>query len=260
MYKKLQIKRIIRRIVERSHSHSLGGGGGIGLKAEKKVNNKDNNQNRLMDFVLDSQFSWGNFSLPLVTEIDLIGCDRMTKSCIGSVYNQRPFYTYLGKHTPPCCLDKLRTTFNHVLEEFENVGIRYWLDNYALKDIIETNNLSPDAYDIDLSFYQRDLERSNALRKAQSKPYVDHEGFYWLKATDGNYYRIQFSKINQIGVNLLPFEIVGGNVVQANGFFGWKAKSFPIEFLHPMSTVIYLGKSIQCPNNVQRYLKIKEIH
>ncbi|EDX07989.1 GD25239 [Drosophila simulans] len=184
--------------------------------------------------------------------------ERTTKSCIGSVYNERPYYSYLGKHTPPCCLDKLRTTFNHVLEEFENVGIRYWLDNRALQSAIETNHLSPDAYDIDISFNVQDLERSNAMKKSQSKPYVDNEGFYWIKATDGHHFRVQFSKPNQVGVNLLPYSI-SGTEAKASGFFGWKARSFSADYLHPMSTVLFLGKSVMCPNNVLEYLEEKRI-
>ncbi|KAH8415982.1 hypothetical protein KR222_005675 [Zaprionus bogoriensis] len=241
MYKKLQIKRLVRR------THRIGG------KAAAREGNWQPHSP-----VLDAQFSSSNFSLPLVTDIDLFGCERTTKSCIGSVYNNRPFYYYLGKHTPPCCLDKLKTTFNHVLDEFENVGIRYWLDNYALKSAVETNQLSPDAYDIDISFNVQDLERSNAMKKSQSKPTVDHEGFYWIKATDGHYFRVQFSKLNQVGVNLLPYEI-SGNEVRASGFFGWKAGSFSSDYLHPMSTVLFLGRSIMCPNNVLEYLEAKHI-
>ncbi|XP_034477211.1 uncharacterized protein LOC117783775 [Drosophila innubila] len=241
MYKKLQIKRLVRR------THRIGG-----RSSAREGNWQPHSP------VFDAQFSSSNFSLPLVTDIDLFGCERTTKSCIGTVYNNRPFYYYLGKHTPPCCLDKLRTTFNHVLDEFENVGIRYWLDNYALKSAIETNQLSPDAYDIDISFNVQDLERSNAMKKSQSKPTVDHEGFYWIKATDGHYFRVQFSKVNQVGVNLLPYEITG-NEVHASGFFGWKAGTFSSDYLHPMSTVLFLGRSIMCPNNVLEYLEAKHI-
>ncbi|XP_055920755.1 ribitol 5-phosphate transferase FKRP [Eupeodes corollae] len=241
MYKKLQIKRIVKR------SHK------ITSKTDLKESLGPSH-----NLVLDGQFSSSNFSLPQATEIDLIGCERTSKSCVGPVYNMKPFYVYLNKHTPPCCLDKLKTTFNHVLEEFENVGIRYWLDNYALKTAIETNNLSPDAYDIDISFNVFDLERSNSLKKSQTKPFIDNEGFYWMKATDGHYFRVQFSKINQIGLNLLPFEI-SGNIVKPNAFFGWKAKEFSGDYLHPMSTVLFLGKNIQCPNNVREYLEFKNI-
>ena len=241
MYRKLQIKRIIKR------SH----------KINTKTDPKDTT-NPSHNIILDPQFSSSNFSLPLMTEIDLIGCERTTKSCIGPVYQQKPFYLYLKKHTPPCCLDKLKTVFYHILDEFENVGIRYWLDNYALNSAIVTNQLSPDAFDIDISFIAFDMNRSSSLKKSQTRPYIDTDGFYWIKATDGQYSRVQFSKMNQIGVNLLPFEI-SGQKVRPYGFFGWKAKEFSMEFLHPMSTVSFLGKNVMCPNNVREYLDNKNI-
>lgn len=149
--------------------------------------------------------------------------------------------------------------FFHLLEEFENVGIRYWLDNFALKNAAESNQLANDAYDIDVSFNAFDLERSAFLKKAQTRPLADASGFYWIKATDGHYFRVQFSKQNQIGVNLLPFDINGDRVVP-NGFYGWKAKEFSAEFLHPMSTVLFLNKNVMCPNNVREFLEQKNIH
>ncbi|XP_062551656.1 ribitol 5-phosphate transferase FKRP [Armigeres subalbatus] len=226
----------------------------------KKVVHKNYlyDKSKLAKRKLIKSFEHNNQTISLLTEITFYGCEKQTKSCIGQVYNSQPFYTYLGRHTPPCCLDKLKTIFRHVVDEFENVGIRYWLDNYALKNAIELKSLSPDAYEIDISFNSDDAQRTVALRKAQSKPYTDGEGFHWLKATDGHYFRVQYSKVNQIAVNLLPFDL-SGEVVRPNGFYGWKAKKFSVEFLHPMSTVLFLGKPIMCPNNVMEYLETKGI-
>lgn len=142
----------------------------------------------------------------------------------------------------------------------ENIGIRYWLDNEALRSALETNHLFPDAYEIDISFNYFDLQRSPTLKKSQVKPFTDDRGFYWIKATDGNYFKVQFSKMNQIGVNLLPYNIFDTTkMATANGFYGWKAKDFPLEFLHPMSTVLFMGRSVACPNNVLEYLETKSI-
>lgn len=199
-----------------------------------------------------------NTSLPLLTTVEYYGCEKNTKSCIGLVYNRKPFFVYLTKNTPPCCLEKLKTVFGHVLEEFENVGIRYWLDNHVLKSAVESNTLSMDAHEIDISFNAFDLERSQLLKKAQSRPLADSAGFYWIKATDGHYFRVQYSKQNQIGVNLLPFDI-DGDRVKPSGFYGWKAKEFSAEFLHPMSTVVFLNKNAMCPNNVREFLERKNI-
>lgn len=257
MYRKLLIKKVIRKTtgkpvakINKQNRHKMIMGGS-NSNNEVKVENTQNQNS-------EHHINIANNSLPLITTVEFYGCEKNTKSCVGSVFNQKPFYTYLEKHTPPCCLEKLKMVFIHIIEEFENVGIRYWLDNHALRSAIETNNLSPNAYEIDISFNVFDLERSSLLKKSQVRPLVDVSGFYWIKATDGHYFRVQYSKVNQIGVNLLPFDLSGDRVVPSS-FYGWKSKEFSSEFLHPMSTVVFLGKGIMCPNNVKEFLALKNI-
>uniref|UniRef100_A0AAG5DU29 FKRP stem domain-containing protein n=1 Tax=Anopheles atroparvus TaxID=41427 RepID=A0AAG5DU29_ANOAO len=254
LYRRLQVKKVIRKnyLYDKAGGRGslvaagAGGAGAPGVNAaprRKYVKSYEHN----------------NQTISLLTEIAYYGCEKQTKSCIGQVHNGRPFYRYLGRHTPPCCMEKLKAVFRHVVDEFENVGIRYWLDNRALRDAIEQKTLAEDAYEIDLSFNGDDVQRSVALRKAQTKPYTDEAGFHWLKATDGHYFRVQFSKVNQIAVNLLPFDLSSGELVRPSGFYGWKARKFSVEFLHPMSTVLFLGKPIMCPNNVIEYLEVKNV-
>lgn len=248
MYKKLNLKKVIRRFAGKSAAK-------IEKFRRQREGKTANGANGIHD---ESKIILSNTSLPLITTIEYYGCEKNTRSCIGPVYNRKPFYIYLNRNTPPCCIEKLKSVFNHVLEEFENVGIRYWLDNYVLKNAVEQNQLANDAYEIDISFNVLDLERSSFLKKAQTRPLADASGYYWIKATDGHYFRVQYSKQNQVGVNLLPFEIIGERVVP-NGFYGWKAKEFSIEFLHPMSTVSFLNKNVMCPNNVREFLEHKNI-
>lgn len=247
MYKLLQIKKVVRKYVGKAL---------IKIDRHSKQHDKKA-QISSIPMAFDT-IMLSNASLPLLTNVEYFGCEKNTRSCIGTVFNRKPFYVYLERNTPPCCLEKLKSVFSHVLEELENVGIRYWLDNYALKSAIETNQLARDAYEIDISFNSFDLERSALLKKAQIRPVVDNAGFYWIKATDGQYFRVQYSKQNQIGINLLPFSIVGDRV-RANGFFGWKAKEFSAEYVHPMSNVIFLNKNVMSPNNVREFLDLKNI-
>lgn len=261
LYNKLQIKQVIRKThlnVNRKDANSI-------ISKKRMKNNKRGkmrNEN-LIDSSSDSLPMSDTNTPPnkfsLTSETTYFGCDRNTKSCVGQIYNSKPFYLYLDKHTPPCCMEKLKSVFMHVIEEFENAGIRYWLDNFALKNAIETNSLSLDAYEIDISFNFNDFNRSVTLKKSQQRSYLDSKGNYWLKATDGYYFKVQYSKTNQIGVNLLPFNIVG-EIVRPNGFYGWKAKDFSVEFLHPVTTVSFLNKLITCPNNVRDYLDLKNIY
>lgn len=251
MYKKLQLKRVIRKIYKIPNPPPKQHKKHESLK--RQLEHRDN----AIELFPDSLNPSSNLSLPPVTEIVYYGCEKNTPSCIGQVYSGKPSFIYQIKHTPSCCLEKLKTVFHHVVEEFENVGIRYWIDNSALKTAIETNQLSSDAFEIDISFNVFDLNRSNSLKKSQTRPYNDEEGFYWIKATDGQYFRVQYSKLNQIGVNLLPFEL-NGKRVKPSGFYGWKAKEFSTEFLHPMSTVLFLGKNVMCPNNVREFLDMRK--
>lgn len=248
MYKLLQVKKVVRKYAGKSTTkidrHT---------KQHEKKNQQLTNEPMPVETIILS-----NQSLPLLTNVEYFGCEKNTKSCIGSVFDRKPFYVYLQRNTPPCCLEKLKFVFSHVIEELENVGIRYWLDNFALKSAIESSQLARDAYEIDISFNSYDLDRSAFLKKAQIRPVVDNSGFYWIKPTDGQYFRVQYSKQNHVGINLLPFDMVGDRV-RANGFFGWKAKEFSAEFLHPMSTVIFLNKNVMSPNNVRDFLDLKNL-
>lgn len=247
MYKLLQIKKVVRKYAGKTIA-----------KIDRHHKQHDKKSQVSSNEMPNETIILSNTSLPVLTNVEYYGCEKNTRSCIGTVFGRKPFYVYLERNTPPCCLEKLKTVFNHVLEELENVGIRYWLDNFALKSAIETNQLAHDAYEIDISFNSFDLDRSSFLKKAQTRPVIDSMGFYWIKATDGQYFRVQYSKQNQIGVNLLPFVV--SDRVRANGkFFGWKAVEFSAEFLHPMSTVIFLNKNVMSPNNVRDFLNLKKI-
>lgn len=253
MYKSLDVKKVIRKFAGKSAA-----------KIEKfRKQQKGSKSQMASNRMSGDSIILSNTSLPLLTTTEYFGCERNTKSCVyersGIIYNHKPFYVYLQRNTPPCCVEKLKSVFVHVLEELETVGIRYWLDNIALKMAVEVNQLAHDAYEIDISFNAYDLERSQYLKKAQTRPIIDTAGFYWIKATDGHYFRIQYSKQNQIGINLLPFDI-SGNRVRANGFYGWKATEFSAEYLHPMSTVVFLNKNVMCPNNVRDFLDLKHLN
>lgn len=143
----------------------------------------------------------------------------------------------------------------HVVEQFQNLGIRYWLENSALREAIEANQLAPDSYEIDIGFNAYDFNRSDALR---NEPFVDEQGFHWSRvagAREGSYYRVQYSAANEIGVNLLPYEF-DLMFAQPKHFTGPKSKTFSVDFLHPMSTVQFLNRTIPCPNNVREFLAI----
>lgn len=276
LYRKLQIKKVVKKfhfVPEQKHLKSAKKNREKGnrLNDADKMNAKGNSVIKIgkegkdsnIDVLIEqleipaSFFINQSAQIQMKSDTHYFGCEKNTKSCIGQVYNEKPFYHYLNRHTPPCCLEKLKSIFHYIVEELENTGIRYWLDNLVLRDAIEIKDLSHDAYEIDISFNVNDYNRSTSLKRCfDSRPFTDLSGFYWIKATDGHYLKVQYSKTNEIHINLLPFEIQGDRMVP-KGFYGSKAKFFSIEFLHPMSTVYFLGRNVFTPNNIPNYLAMK---
>lgn len=268
LYRKLQIKKVVKKfysipttkIQQKPGRKNKSSKNVIGNRSTFKLEkeNKDVDDIFWEPFPAIAFLNQSDYSLVHTkTDTCFYGCERNTKSCIGQIYNSAPYYTYLKKKTPPCCFSKLKTVFQYLVEELENAGIRYWLDNLALKNAIELNDLSSDAFEIDIGFLMFDYNRSTALKRCfDSRPFTDLAGFYWIKATDGQYLKVQFSKTNEIHVNLLPFEIKNDKVVP-KGFYGPKAKEFSVEFLHPLSTLYFLGRNVFAPNNAPNYLETK---
>lgn len=272
LYRKLQFKKVVKKfhfVPQKSHQKSSKknkkgkgagekGGKGGGFKFGKESNDPIDVLIEPLELPVTVFTNQSVSSLvQMKTDVCFYGCEKNTKSCVGQIYNQKPFYLYMNRHTPPCCLEKLKTVFQYLIEELENTGIRYWLDNSALKDAIELNDLSSDAFEIDISFNVNDYNRSTALKRCfDSRPFTDLAGYYWIKATDGQYLKVQFSKTNEIHVNLLPFEIQNDKMIP-KGFYGPKAKEFSIEFLHPMSNLYFLGRNVFAPNNAPSYLTAK---
>jgi fukutin-related protein len=262
MYQKLSIKKVVKKfnlIALKSSQKSVKKNKNLKLGGQKLHKESKNGEDVLIEpLEMTSTFTNSSGSkYQLATDVSFYGCDGRSKSCLGQVLDNKPFYLYMNRNLPPCCQEKLKSVFKYVVEELENSGVRYWLDNSALKNALELNDLSPIAFEIDISFNINDYNRSTAMKRCfDSRPYSDLAGFYWIKATDGHYLKVQFSKTNEIHVNLLPYEIRNDHVIP-KGFYGRKAKEFSLEFLHPMSNIFFLGRNVFVPNNAPSYLANK---
>lgn len=247
MYKWFKIKRVVRNQFK------------INATSKRKSNKRTAGyESQIIIKVQEEKRNPKLANYRLHTTVQNYGCEKSTRSCIGKVVNEKPYYLYINRNLPPCCRDKLVSVFQMVIEEFERTSIRYWLDNNALQNAVDLNGaLSPVDFEIDISFNAFDVNRSSSLKKSHYRPFSDQNGLHWLKAIDGNYFKVFFSSINRIGVNLLPFDC-DSRLVTAKGFTGKKAKSFSVDFLHPMSTVLFLNRTISCPNNVRDFLEINQ--
>ncbi|KAJ8933165.1 hypothetical protein NQ314_014172 [Rhamnusium bicolor] len=168
--------------------------------------------------------------------IEWYGCTKDTVRCFGTVFESMPSYLFEKKWTPPCCLSNLRKTARHVFNSLDEAGVRYWLEAGSLLE---------------------DLSRCAWLKKAKDKPVVDPKGFLWEKATEGNFYHVHYSKSNKIHVNLFPFYSKNGTVTKDSWFTNHKNMEFPDNFLHPMSSIDFIGRSVPSPNNIRDFLELK---
>lgn len=112
-------------------------------------------------------------------------------------------------------------------------------------------------HDVDVGVYSRDVRKSMWLEKAKTKPVIDSKGFVWEKATEGNFFRVHFSKANRIHVNVFPFALRNGTMVRDGWFTSHRNVEFSDRYLHPMSSIEFLGRHVPCPNNVGDFLEMK---
>ncbi|KAK2585477.1 hypothetical protein KPH14_010134 [Odynerus spinipes] len=189
------------------------------------------------------------------TFIEWYGCSRETSRCFGSVINGIPSYLYQNRYTPPCCLAGLRKVAHHVFDKLEEVGIRFWLEGTSLLGAMRNGDILPWDHEVQIGINRFDLERSPWLTKAKIKPIEDNHGFVWEKATEGEFFKVQYSKINNLHVNLLPFYPKNGSMIKDARFM--KNEDFPEQFLHPMSSIEFAGRQVPCPNNIRDFLELK---
>lgn len=187
--------------------------------------------------------------------VEWYGCSRETARCFGSVINGVPSYLYLHRYTPPCCLAGLRKVTHHVIDKLEEVGIRFWLEGQSLLGGMRHGDILPWDHEVQIGLNRDDLARSPWLVRARSKPVVDDDGFIWEKATEGEFFKVQYSRINRLHVNLLPFYAHNGSMTKDAWFL--KNRDFPEHFLHPMSSIEFAGRQVPCPNNIRDFLELK---
>lgn len=190
-------------------------------------------------------------------DINWYGCNRDTPRCFGTVIDNMPSYLYLGKWTPPCCLFNLRTVGRHVFEKLREFGVRHWLDGGSLLGAMRMGDILPWDFDIDVGIIRDDIPRCEYLVKAKNKQFVDPKGFVWEKATEGEFFRVHFSKVNRLYVNVFPFFSKNGTMTKDTWFTSHKNMEFPDHFLHPMSSIEFVGKQVPSPNNIRDFLELK---
>ncbi|NXP43505.1 FKRP protein, partial [Heliornis fulica] len=168
------------------------------------------------------------------------GCGKETPRCFGTVHARTPQYLLSDRWTPPCCLRALRETTRHVTEALEAAGVRYWLEGGSLLGAVRLGDIIPWDYDVDLGIYREDLGKCRWLAAAAAGEAVeDPQGFLWEKASEGEFYRVHYSRTNRLHVDL------------------WPDVEFPESFLVPRVPMAFAGGTVMAPNEARRFLELK---
>nr|KAI8725879.1 fukutin-related protein-like [Biomphalaria glabrata] len=160
---------------------------------------------------------------------DILVGDKYSPRCFGThSKNDMPEYLYEGRWPPPCCLKALRETAAHVFK------------------------------DVDIGIYREEIKQCPELVKAQSESYTDSEGFVWKKANEGDFYRVQYSAVNHLHVDIHPFYSKNGIMTKDT----WLAThrqdvEFPERFLQPLTKIDFAGLYASAPNSVKEFLEFK---
>ncbi|XP_078697231.1 ribitol 5-phosphate transferase FKRP-like [Branchiostoma floridae x Branchiostoma belcheri] len=196
--------------------------------------------------------SWSNGN------VEWYGCRKETARCFGTVVDDMPEYLYENRWTPPCCLRALRETARHVFRVLQKCGARYWLEGGSLLGAARHNDIIPWDYDIDLGIYRDDIDKCLPSNMLHQGSYTDSEGFVWERATEGEFYRIQYSAQNHLHVDIWPFHPQNG--VMTRGLWTQSHRQdidFPEHFLVPLKTVKFLEMQVSAPNDVKGFLELK---
>ncbi|XP_068035054.1 ribitol 5-phosphate transferase FKRP-like [Anomalospiza imberbis] len=189
------------------------------------------------------------------------GCDKDTPRCFGTVRAQSPEYLLAGRWTPPCCLRALRATARHVLAQLEAAGVRHWLEGGSLLGAVRLGDVIPWDYDVDVGLYRDDVPKCRWLAAvaATGRPVEDPQGFLWEKAAEGEFFRVHFSRINRLHVDLWPFYArPGAGLMTKDTWLGHRQDvEFPERFLVPLGTVPFAGVLAKAPNDPRGFLELK---
>lgn len=187
------------------------------------------------------------------------GCTRTTPRCFPTVVDDTPDYLYLGRWTPPCCLEGLRATARHVFQALKACRARWWLEGGSLLGAVRNGDIIPWDYDVDVGIYAQDVDRCPQLKAARWQTLEDAEGFVWQRASEGGFFRVHYSTTNHLHVDVFPFSPRGGAMTRGGAWTTGHRQDidFPEHFLRPLATVNFAGVLASAPNNVRDFLELK---
>jgi hypothetical protein len=84
--------------------------------------------------------------------------------------------------------------------------VRYWLEGGSLLGAARHGDIIPWDYDVDIGIWEEDIPKCAQLAHAMSNGHAGtHQGFVWEKAREGDFFRVQYSAVNHLHVDIFPF-------------------------------------------------------
>eukprot|EP00041_Stephanoeca_diplocostata_P034941 m.1213882 g.1213882 ORF g.1213882 m.1213882 type:complete len:540 (-) comp24603_c0_seq5:5078-6697(-) len=217
---------------------------------------------KLVEHVHDAQSPSGGKHLAVRDAAEWYGCTKTSARCFGTVVHDIPDFLAVNRWTPPCCLENLRVTGRYVMEKLDALGVRYWLEGGSLLGAARNADIIPWDYDIDLGIVLEDVQKIPELRQLktmQQRAVMSDNGFVWEKASEGDFYRVQFSQYNHLHVDIWPFyENAAGIMTKDTWMKDHRQDTeFSASFLKPLTRVPFIGTNASAPNRVRAFLEYK---
>lgn len=191
-------------------------------------------------------------------EVEWYGCNKSTSRCFGTVVNDMPEYLFAKRWTPPCCLQGLRETAQHVFKALKAAGVRYWLEGGSLLGAARNGDIIPWDYDVDIGIYKEDIKKCELLSGIGKQPVITDDGFVWEKAIEGDFFRVQYSQTNHLHVDIFPFYSRDGIMTKDIWIKNHPQDvEFPEHYLRPLTTIGFVGMEASAPNNIREFLELK---
>lgn len=189
---------------------------------------------------------------------ELYGCSKQTSRCFGTVINDMPSYLYESKWTPPCCLEALRKTTKHVFNILDSCNVRYWLEGGSLLGAARSQDIISWDYDVDIGIYKEDVWLCEPLVACSQESFLDEDGYKWERASEGDFYRVQYSLTNHMHVDIFPFYPKDGIMTKDTWIKSHRQDMpFPEKYLKPRIHIMFAGTKAWAPNNVTEFLEMK---